>query len=889
MYNDSLYVDFIASACILLGNLTTNYENCLVAESYSVIDIMTLLFHNSNDHNTPEVLANVVKCLANLATIPTNHPKLRKSNILTMAIRLLLAPHLRIDLRAHLVLLLANMAGSEGANALMVDRSVIQAVASFLSDISQVDPPENVFASVNYDTFGYSMFSDHRFQRFGCLLVANLATESASIPLMFETSIPRTIVSMCYNDQADLQRQAVRALYEFASFGYGALSSELEQLGAPEALQHVVNAELVRMVVANPPTSTASSAKTSGEDAKTGKESDLLPAPSEDAPASSDPSQTTNNPSSRQSGSHLTMELLAMGALMHIKSSTSANADTNASDAANPTQTGSKSSQTSNNPNETSTSGVSKPTHGGGTNTASTSASAKDSEALATSNAAIQQQVDQERSVGNDHFNAKRWNEAIACYSRAIELAPNNVTLFSNRSAAYTQLGQYHSALLDAERCITLQRGWVKGHFRRGKALLGLHSFEEAVISLKEALNCDTGSKEIQEALRSAVAKAKDADSAYINPDFCHLNASAIIQLLKQMFAKSQPSRVPIILINPQGRSPEKMVEIGVEHLTQLLVQLLELLKLWYDPTSTSALQGRLMGDTEPYEIGLELHTWASKVDMHQVMEAPGMDYLIFHMDMVAPCARQLAKQYPSDESRWYTNQDLSCYHFAFFVTTTLTRLVIEAHNHYAIGALKRIIQLNSERLVRLSLGTPLSQAAMQLTGVGSMGLPKMPWLRQLFLANGGVRCIAMDAFEGFSYEPKCLEFLRDITSQEWLSMAQDQLDSVMEWTVLPVFKALDPNPHLKTVVELWGNLFAIPGTRHNLPYYLESFDAPTFTAYILSQLPTAQIPHSPVEAGTAPIASPEARALAITWANTWLSLEDKKIAELLHSPSEQS
>ena len=857
MYNDALYVDFIASACILLGNLTTDYENCVVAESYSVIDIMTLLFHNSNDHNTPEVLANVVKCLANLATIPSNHSKLLKSNILAMAIRLLLAPRLRIDLRAHLVLLLANMVGAEGATAHLIERSVIQALASFMTDIMHIAPPESVTNGINFDTFGYYPDNDSRFQRFGCLMVANLATEDSALPFLFETAIPKIMVNLCYSEYPELQRQAVRALYEFASCENGLYCVILESYGAIEALQHVVNTELVRLVV-NPSASSLTASNSSP---------DGVVARSASPPASTAPN--SNNASQPPLSA---VELLAMGALAHIKTAAEGGAHLHQDAALNASLS----------------SGI-ETSHAGASAKASSSSSSDPVHQAPPT--ALQIQVDQERSKGNEFFNAKRWNDAIACYSRAIELSPNNVTLFSNRSAAFTQLGQFHNALLDAEKCITLQRDWVKGHFRRGKALLGLQNYAEAIVSLKEALNCESGSKEIQEALRLAVSKAKEDDAAHHNPDFCHLNASAIIQLLNQIFPpQGLPVRVPITLINPQGRSPGKKVEIGVEHLAPLLVQLLDLLKLWYDSSSTTtSLQKRLMGDTEPDEVGLELHNWATRVNMHHVMQAKGIDFVLFHMDMCAPAAKQLAKQHPHDEFRWYTNQDLSCYHFGYFVTTALTRLVIEGHSHYAIGALKRIIQLNSDRIVRVSIGSPLSQAALVVTGIGGYGgHPPRPWLRHIFLAHSGIRSIAMDAFEAHTYDPACLEFLRGITPQEWLSMPQDQIDSVLEWTVLPAFKSGDVSPHLFSVIDIWANVFAIPGTRQNLPYYLEHYDAPPFIAYVMSQLPAARL-SSAIEIGAPPTASAEARSLAVTWATHWLSQESSQLAELLRSRPSRS
>jgi stress-induced-phosphoprotein 1 len=48
--------------------------------------------------------------------------------------------------------------------------------------------------------------------------------------------------------------------------------------------------------------------------------------------------------------------------------------------------------------------------------------------------------ADECKQRGNDAFNAGRFEDAIAEYTRAIELRPRDHILFSNRSAAYAAL-----------------------------------------------------------------------------------------------------------------------------------------------------------------------------------------------------------------------------------------------------------------------------------------------------------------------------------------------------------------------------------------------------------------------------------------------------------------
>lgn len=53
-------------------------------------------------------------------------------------------------------------------------------------------------------------------------------------------------------------------------------------------------------------------------------------------------------------------------------------------------------------------------------------------------------------------------------------------TVLSNRSASFAAMGDYVGALVDADAVIQLKRPWSKGHFRKGKALMGLGRFGEA-------------------------------------------------------------------------------------------------------------------------------------------------------------------------------------------------------------------------------------------------------------------------------------------------------------------------------------------------------------------------------------------------------------------------
>ncbi|DBA05357.1 TPA: hypothetical protein N0F65_007519, partial [Lagenidium giganteum] len=84
------------------------------------------------------------------------------------------------------------------------------------------------------------------------------------------------------------------------------------------------------------------------------------------------------------------------------------------------------------------------------------------------------------KARGNKALEEDDPQEALRCYTAAIELDNRNHTLFSNRSAAYLSINDPSRALHDADKCIDLCPSWVKGYLRRGAALMAMKRYEDA-------------------------------------------------------------------------------------------------------------------------------------------------------------------------------------------------------------------------------------------------------------------------------------------------------------------------------------------------------------------------------------------------------------------------
>lgn len=92
------------------------------------------------------------------------------------------------------------------------------------------------------------------------------------------------------------------------------------------------------------------------------------------------------------------------------------------------------------------------------------------------------------KEKGNAAYKGKQWNKAISFYTEAIKLNDANATYYSNRAAAYLELGCYQQAGEDCSKAISLDKKCVKAYLRRGTSKESLFSYKEALEDFKHAL-----------------------------------------------------------------------------------------------------------------------------------------------------------------------------------------------------------------------------------------------------------------------------------------------------------------------------------------------------------------------------------------------------------------
>nr|DBA29569.1 TPA: hypothetical protein GDO54_009784 [Pyxicephalus adspersus] len=94
-------------------------------------------------------------------------------------------------------------------------------------------------------------------------------------------------------------------------------------------------------------------------------------------------------------------------------------------------------------------------------------------------------------NIGNNMASGERFSEALQYYTEAIKLNPSEYRFLGNRSYVFDRLGRYTEALTDAETALKIQPHFLKGHYRKGKALKGLQLYSEAIAAFQQVLLFD--------------------------------------------------------------------------------------------------------------------------------------------------------------------------------------------------------------------------------------------------------------------------------------------------------------------------------------------------------------------------------------------------------------
>ena len=99
----------------------------------------------------------------------------------------------------------------------------------------------------------------------------------------------------------------------------------------------------------------------------------------------------------------------------------------------------------------------------------------------ANGTAEVKEKAESLKTIANDFFKDKKYNDAILNYTKAIDLISTNPVYYSNRSMAYLRVESFGYALEDASKAIQLDPKYIKGYYRRASSNMALGKFKKAL------------------------------------------------------------------------------------------------------------------------------------------------------------------------------------------------------------------------------------------------------------------------------------------------------------------------------------------------------------------------------------------------------------------------
>jgi len=92
-------------------------------------------------------------------------------------------------------------------------------------------------------------------------------------------------------------------------------------------------------------------------------------------------------------------------------------------------------------------------------------------------------------------------DEAINCYTRAMDLDPTDVVYPANRAMCLIKQEKYAAAEMDCTLAIQLDKNYIKAYHRRGTARVKLQKYEDALKDFESVLKLEPNNKIAQEEL----------------------------------------------------------------------------------------------------------------------------------------------------------------------------------------------------------------------------------------------------------------------------------------------------------------------------------------------------------------------------------------------------
>jgi tetratricopeptide (TPR) repeat protein len=95
------------------------------------------------------------------------------------------------------------------------------------------------------------------------------------------------------------------------------------------------------------------------------------------------------------------------------------------------------------------------------------------------------------RNKGGALYSLGKYDEAIKCYDKAIEIDPDNPVVWNNKGLALNSLGKYDEAITSYDKAIEIDPDDADTWNNKGLALNSLGKYDEAITSYDKAIEID--------------------------------------------------------------------------------------------------------------------------------------------------------------------------------------------------------------------------------------------------------------------------------------------------------------------------------------------------------------------------------------------------------------
>ena len=119
--------------------------------------------------------------------------------------------------------------------------------------------------------------------------------------------------------------------------------------------------------------------------------------------------------------------------------------------------------------------------------------------------------------IGRQAVKAKRWNEALNAYNKAIEVNPNDASAYNHRGLVYHNLDKNNLAIADYDKAVELNPEYGDAFNNRGKTLAGLSDYKQAILNYDRAI--ELNQKNADAYYNRGYAYSRLGNSTYANQD----------------------------------------------------------------------------------------------------------------------------------------------------------------------------------------------------------------------------------------------------------------------------------------------------------------------------------------------------------------------------------